>query len=225
MQATWKAHEKHGDLTERSDLPDSVFASPKQRKEPMTGASHVAQRDRALRPNRRRVRRRPQACLRRHQNGSRALRRRAFRGQLEGAWATPEHRPHRRRSQEIGLEGGRTSLGSFSYLGGLVMNELGGWLWAVLGVVGVSEVGFALAYWVNEWRHRRKDFATRAERDRLTREVYREEDERESLRRNEQRETQRKSTERAAQPRLRGRGRAARQGQDGAHGRSPAPRA
>jgi hypothetical protein len=41
MQATWKPHEKHGELTERSDLPDSVFAYPKQRKEPMTDASHV----------------------------------------------------------------------------------------------------------------------------------------------------------------------------------------
>jgi hypothetical protein len=38
---TWKPHEKHGKLTERSDLPDSVFAYPKQRKEPMTDASHV----------------------------------------------------------------------------------------------------------------------------------------------------------------------------------------
>jgi hypothetical protein len=41
MQATWKPHEKHGTLTERSDLPDSVFAYPKQRKEPMTDANHV----------------------------------------------------------------------------------------------------------------------------------------------------------------------------------------
>src|SRR5262245_50466763 len=41
MEPTWKPHEKHGDLTERSDLPDSVFAFPKQRKEPMTDASHV----------------------------------------------------------------------------------------------------------------------------------------------------------------------------------------
>jgi len=41
MQATWKPHEKHGELTERSDLPDSVFAFPKQRKEPLTDASHV----------------------------------------------------------------------------------------------------------------------------------------------------------------------------------------
>jgi hypothetical protein len=41
MQATWKPHEKHGELTERSDLPDSVFAFPKERKEPLTDASHV----------------------------------------------------------------------------------------------------------------------------------------------------------------------------------------
>jgi hypothetical protein len=41
MKATWKPHEKHGTLTERSDLPDSVFAFPKQRKEPLTDARHV----------------------------------------------------------------------------------------------------------------------------------------------------------------------------------------
>ncbi len=41
MRATWKPHEKHGELTERGDLPDSVFAYPKERKEPMTDASHV----------------------------------------------------------------------------------------------------------------------------------------------------------------------------------------
>ena len=41
MAATWKPHEKHGRLTEQSDLPDSVYAFPKQRKEPMTDASHV----------------------------------------------------------------------------------------------------------------------------------------------------------------------------------------
>ena len=40
-RATWKPHEKHGDLTERSDLPDSVYAFPKKRKEPLTDASHV----------------------------------------------------------------------------------------------------------------------------------------------------------------------------------------
>jgi hypothetical protein len=41
MHPTWKPHEKHGELTAKSDLPDSVFAFPKQRKEPMTDASHV----------------------------------------------------------------------------------------------------------------------------------------------------------------------------------------
>ena len=40
-EATWQPHEKHGELTTQSDLPDTVFAFPKQRKEPMTDASHV----------------------------------------------------------------------------------------------------------------------------------------------------------------------------------------
>ncbi len=41
MGATWEPHEKHGELTERSDLPDSVFAFPGDRKEPLTDATHV----------------------------------------------------------------------------------------------------------------------------------------------------------------------------------------
>jgi hypothetical protein len=41
MRTTWKPHEKHGRLTAQSDLPDSVFAFPKQRKEPLTDARHV----------------------------------------------------------------------------------------------------------------------------------------------------------------------------------------
>jgi hypothetical protein len=41
MRATWKPHEKHGRLTRQSDLPDSVYAFPKQRKEPLTDARHV----------------------------------------------------------------------------------------------------------------------------------------------------------------------------------------
>jgi hypothetical protein len=40
-RASWKPHEKHGELSERSDLPDSVYAFPQKRKEPMTDASHV----------------------------------------------------------------------------------------------------------------------------------------------------------------------------------------
>ena len=41
VEATWEPHEKHGRLTMQSDLPDTVFAFPKQRKEPLTDASHV----------------------------------------------------------------------------------------------------------------------------------------------------------------------------------------
>src|ERR1700729_2215027 len=40
-KATWKPHEKRGRLTTQSDLPDSVCAFPKQRKEPLTDARHV----------------------------------------------------------------------------------------------------------------------------------------------------------------------------------------
>ena len=40
-KATWKPHTEHGKLMTQSDLPDSVFAFPNQRKEPLTDASHV----------------------------------------------------------------------------------------------------------------------------------------------------------------------------------------
>jgi hypothetical protein len=41
--ATWKPHTVYGELDseERDDLPDTVFAFPKQRKEPLTDADHV----------------------------------------------------------------------------------------------------------------------------------------------------------------------------------------
>jgi hypothetical protein len=42
-EATWRAHEIRGELTtaKENDLPDSAFAFPKDRKEPLTDASHV----------------------------------------------------------------------------------------------------------------------------------------------------------------------------------------
>jgi hypothetical protein len=41
--ATWKPHTEHGDIStsERNELPESVFAFPKKRKEPLTDANHV----------------------------------------------------------------------------------------------------------------------------------------------------------------------------------------
>jgi hypothetical protein len=40
---TWKAHTEHGTLStsDREKLPDSAYVFPKQRKEPVTDASHV----------------------------------------------------------------------------------------------------------------------------------------------------------------------------------------
>ena len=40
-EATWEPHEKHGRVTTESDLPASVYAFSKQRKEPLTDAKHV----------------------------------------------------------------------------------------------------------------------------------------------------------------------------------------
>lgn len=43
MSATWKLHTEHGKLSseDRKELPESAYAFPKKRKEPMTDASHV----------------------------------------------------------------------------------------------------------------------------------------------------------------------------------------
>jgi len=42
MTTTWKAHESESSAPDnQSKLPESAFAFPKQRKEPMTDASHV----------------------------------------------------------------------------------------------------------------------------------------------------------------------------------------
>src|ERR1700745_2730155 len=40
-EATWKPYEEHGRLTRRSNLPETVFAFPHERKEPLTDARHV----------------------------------------------------------------------------------------------------------------------------------------------------------------------------------------
>ncbi len=43
VQTTWKPSTEHGELNtkDRDKLPDSAYAFPKQRKEPITDASHV----------------------------------------------------------------------------------------------------------------------------------------------------------------------------------------
>lgn len=43
MKVTWKPHTEHGTLSskERRDLPDTAYAFPDKRKEPLTDARHV----------------------------------------------------------------------------------------------------------------------------------------------------------------------------------------
>jgi hypothetical protein len=43
QKSTWKPHTKHGklDAADERQLPDNAYAFPKQRKEPLTDASHV----------------------------------------------------------------------------------------------------------------------------------------------------------------------------------------
>ena len=41
MRATWMPYTEEGVIHNRAELPDSVFAFPRQRKEPLTDASHV----------------------------------------------------------------------------------------------------------------------------------------------------------------------------------------
>ena len=43
VKTTWKPQLQHGELDtkDREELPDSVFAFPNQRKEPLTDAEHV----------------------------------------------------------------------------------------------------------------------------------------------------------------------------------------
>jgi len=40
-QTTWTPDTEHGTIHNRAELPESVFAFPMQRKEPLTDANHV----------------------------------------------------------------------------------------------------------------------------------------------------------------------------------------
>jgi hypothetical protein len=55
----------------------------------------------------------------------------------------------------------------------MAMSEPGGWLWVILGLVGVGGLGAAIAYGAMQWRQRPKDAATREHRDEVTRANYR----------------------------------------------------
>ena len=41
METTWMPSTEYGEIHNRAELPESVFAFPRQRKEPLTDADHV----------------------------------------------------------------------------------------------------------------------------------------------------------------------------------------
>jgi hypothetical protein len=53
------------------------------------------------------------------------------------------------------------------------MSDPSGWLWLILGVVGVGGLAIALAYGSAWWSRRREGFAARQKQDEAVRENYR----------------------------------------------------
>ncbi len=41
METTWRPNAEHGKIHDRAELPESVYAFRRQRKEPLTDAAHV----------------------------------------------------------------------------------------------------------------------------------------------------------------------------------------
>ena len=84
---TWKPHEVKGklDAQERNELPDSVYAFPKQRKEPLTDASHVRNAVARFDQVEDVSERRPRPGLGQHPQGGRALQGRSGREGLARA--------------------------------------------------------------------------------------------------------------------------------------------
>ncbi len=107
MRATWKPHEKHGRLTKRADLPDTVFAYPGDRAEPLTDASHVrtaiARFDQVTGVSD--DQRESGFCE--HQESRQALRRKCDRTNLGTTREPPQDRPHGERPKGLGEESRR----------------------------------------------------------------------------------------------------------------------
>lgn len=58
------------------------------------------------------------------------------------------------------------------------MSEFGGWLWVVIGLLGVGGLGLAIAYAGSLWRRRPESPEIEHVKDKATRKVYREEENR-----------------------------------------------
>jgi hypothetical protein len=53
------------------------------------------------------------------------------------------------------------------------MQESGGWLWVLIGLVGVGGLAFGIAYGSTMWSQRRKDWAAKREQNETIRDNYR----------------------------------------------------
>ena len=53
------------------------------------------------------------------------------------------------------------------------MSDESGWLWLILGLLGVGGLGIAIAYGQTLWSQRRKDLVARRAREETVRENYR----------------------------------------------------
>ena len=56
------------------------------------------------------------------------------------------------------------------------MSDPGGWLWVVIGLLGVGGLALAIAYATGLWRRRPKSPEIESIKDEATRNVYREEE-------------------------------------------------
>ena len=92
MKATWHPHDdKSSDREHKQELPDSAFAFPKQRKEPMTDASHVRNAIARFDQVKGRLRSRPRTSLRQPQSRRKTLQDRHARNQPPRPRQPPSH--------------------------------------------------------------------------------------------------------------------------------------
>jgi hypothetical protein len=62
------------------------------------------------------------------------------------------------------------------------MNDLSGWLWVLLAVLGIGGLGLGIAYGSTLWSQRRKDWIMKQQQENAVRDNYQQEEIREKRR-------------------------------------------
>jgi hypothetical protein len=62
------------------------------------------------------------------------------------------------------------------------MNDLSGWLWVLLAVLGIGGLGLGIAYGSTLWGQRRKDWIMKQQQENAVRDNYQQEEIREKRR-------------------------------------------